>query len=88
MVSGLGLIITQGRTLTGDKIIMNKQDWLFKLRQVTQQATLEKIIARKEEVLSTQELVVFYSASDHRLAELIAGKLFDKIPAHMWKIVR
>nr|WP_206157484.1 hemolysin expression modulator Hha [Pseudomonas aeruginosa] len=66
---------------------VNKQDWLFKLRKTTELATLEKIIERKENTLTDDELVVFYSASDHRMAEIKVGKLFDKIPAHVWKYV-
>ena len=66
---------------------MNKQDWLFKLRKITEVSTLEKVIERKEDTLTSAELVVFYSASDHRLAEILSGKLFDKIPAHIWKYV-
>jgi hypothetical protein len=30
--------------------------------------------------LSDNELAVFYSAADHRLAELTMNKLYDKIP--------
>ncbi|EJJ0671525.1 hemolysin expression modulator Hha [Cronobacter sakazakii] len=66
---------------------MNKQDWLFKLRKVTDQSTLEKIIERKEYSLTPGELIVFYSAADHRLAEITVGRLFDKVPAHIWRYV-
>ncbi|MEL6008225.1 transcriptional regulator [Citrobacter portucalensis] len=66
---------------------MNKQEWLFKLRKTTELATLEKIIERKENTLTSDELVVFYSASDHRMAEIKAGKFFDKIPRHIWNYV-
>ncbi|ENA4212320.1 hypothetical protein ABGL67_004846, partial [Escherichia coli] len=30
----------------------------------------------------------FNSAADHRLAELITGKLYDRIPKEIWKYVR
>lgn len=67
---------------------VNKQEWLFRLRKTTELATLEKIIERKENTLAANELVVFYSAADHRLAEIQSGRLFDKIPSHLWKYVR
>lgn len=66
---------------------MNKQDWLLQLRRVTEITTLDKIIERKEDSLPASELVVFYSASDHRYAEIKTGKLYDKIPSHVWKLV-
>ncbi|XNM88177.1 Hha/YmoA family nucleoid-associated regulatory protein [Escherichia coli] len=34
------------------------------------------------------ELAVFYSAADHRLAELTMNKLYDKIPSSVWKFIR
>lgn len=37
---------------------------------------------------SNDELETFYAASDHRLAEITMGKLYDKIPASVWKYVR
>ncbi|ECP2364621.1 hypothetical protein IAJ37_004821 [Salmonella enterica] len=33
-------------------------------------------------------MVKFYSAADHRLAEIIMNKLFDKIPVSVWQHVR
>lgn len=67
---------------------MTRDDWLFKLRRITEIETLEKIIEKKNYELSDKELSVFYSASDHRLAELTVGKLFDKIPSCVWKLVK
>ncbi|EMX5186144.1 transcriptional regulator [Citrobacter freundii] len=66
---------------------MNKQDWLLKLRRVSEISTLDKIMERKENSLSSKELVVFYSACDHRYAEIKTGRLYDKIPPHVWKLV-
>ncbi|HDS3501247.1 TPA: transcriptional regulator [Enterobacter cloacae] len=66
---------------------MNKQDWLMKLRRISEISTLDKVIERKENSLSPGELIVFYSASDHRYAEIKTGKLYDKIPSYVWKLV-
>lgn len=50
--------------------------------------TLEKIISKKEYELRGEELVAFYSASDHRLAELTMNCLYDKVPASVWTFVK
>lgn len=67
---------------------MTREDWLFRLRKINRIDTLEKVIDKNKYELSERELVVFYSASDHRLAELIVGKLFDKVPASVWKLIQ
>ncbi|WP_240328008.1 hemolysin expression modulator Hha [Enterobacter hormaechei] len=50
--------------------------------------TLERVIEKNKYELSDNELAVFYSAADHRLAELTMNKLYDKIPSSVWKFVR
>lgn len=62
-----------------------KEYFLYRLRRCTKLETLERVIAHKELTLSEEELVVFYSAADHRLAELKMGKLYDTIPKGVWK---
>ncbi|EDQ1914837.1 hemolysin expression modulator Hha [Salmonella enterica] len=65
-----------------------RKDWLFQLRKCQFRETLDKIIEKNEHSLSAGELVTFYSAADHRLAEITMNKLFDKIPASVWQHVR
>ncbi|MGR7464155.1 hemolysin expression modulator Hha [Klebsiella aerogenes] len=67
---------------------MDKQSWLLRLRRASCITTLEKIIEHQEYSLPDNELIVFYSASDHRLAELTAGRYFDKVPRVIWSMVR
>jgi hemolysin expression modulating protein len=67
---------------------MKKDDWLLKLRRCTSRETLEKIIEKNSYQLSVNELEYFNSAADHRLAEIVMGKLYDKIPAAVWKFIR
>ena len=67
---------------------MKKEDWLLKLRRCTSRETLEKIIEKNSYQLSVNELEYFNSAADHRLAEIVMGKLYDKIPAAVWKFIR
>ncbi|PCO34639.1 hypothetical protein CQA09_29130, partial [Klebsiella pneumoniae] len=50
--------------------------------------TLERVIEKNKYELSDNELAVFYSAADHRLAELTMNKLYDKIPSSVWKFIR
>ncbi|CAI1979956.1 HHA domain-containing protein [Serratia sp. PAMC26656] len=67
---------------------MTKQDWLMQLRRCGSIETLEKVIDKNKYELSNDELETFNAASDHRLAELTMGKLYDKIPATVWQFVR
>lgn len=66
---------------------MTKMDWLLKLRRFSERETLEKIIEKKQYELSDAELTVFWSAADHRLAELVMNRLYDRIPKSVWKFV-
>ena len=68
--------------------MMTKLDYLMRLRKCTSIETLERVIEKHKYELPDDELEVFYSAADHRLAELTMNKLYDKIPASVWKFVR
>nr|WP_115783886.1 Hha/YmoA family nucleoid-associated regulatory protein [Escherichia coli] len=46
------------------------------------------IIHKNRDSLLNSERESFNSAADHRLAELITGKLYDRIPKEIWKYVR
>ncbi|WMY96090.1 MAG: hemolysin expression modulator Hha [Arsenophonus sp.] len=67
---------------------MTKMDYLLRLRKCTTIETLERVIEKNKYKLSEDELELFYSAADHRLAELTMNKLYDKIPSSVWKYVR
>ncbi|MBT0315282.1 HHA domain-containing protein [Morganella morganii] len=67
---------------------MTKLDYLMRLRKCTSIETLERVIEKNKYELTDDELEFFYSAADHRLAELTMNKLYDKIPASVWKFVR
>ena len=67
---------------------MTKIDYLMRLRKCTTLDTLERVIEKNKYELSDDELETFYSAADHRLAVLTMNKLYDKIPAEVWKYVR
>ncbi len=67
---------------------LTKTDYLMRLRRCRSIDTLERIIEMNKYKLNDSELVVFYSAADHRLAELTINKLYDKVPSSVWKLVR
>ena len=63
----------------------SKQEWLYQLRRCSSLKTLEKIIAKNQ---GSDKIEAFNSAVDHRLAELTMNKLYDKVPASVWKHVK
>ncbi len=67
---------------------LTKTDYLMRLRRCRSIDTLERVIEKNKYALPDDELVIFYSAADHRLAELTMNKLYDKVPLTVWKYVR
>ncbi|ECV7800388.1 hemolysin expression modulator Hha [Salmonella enterica subsp. enterica serovar Brandenburg] len=66
----------------------NKHEWLYQLRKCSNKETLEKVAESNRYKLSVDELEMFNSAADHRLAELTMNRLYDKVPASVWQFVR
>ncbi|QWA12461.1 hemolysin expression modulator Hha [Sodalis ligni] len=60
----------------------------MRLRKCRTLETLERVIEKNKYELSDDELEIFNSAADHRLAELTMDKLYDKVPVSVWKYVR
>ena len=71
-----------------DDTFMLFSSYLMRLRRCQTIDTLERVIEKNKYELSDNELAVFYSAADHRLAELTMNKLYDKIPSSVWKFIR
>lgn len=67
---------------------LTKIDYLMRLRRCRSIDTLERVIEKNKYELSEEALVIFYSAADHRMAELTMNKLYDKVPCSVWKYVR
>lgn len=67
---------------------MKKIDYLMRLRKCRTMETLERVIEKNKYELSDDELEIFNSAADHRLAELTMNRLYDKVPVSVWKYVR
>ncbi|EHM0998282.1 hemolysin expression modulator Hha [Salmonella enterica subsp. enterica serovar Newport] len=66
----------------------NKHEWLYQLRKCSNKKALEKITESNRYKLSDDELEMFNSAADHRLAELTMNRLYDKVPASVWQFIR
>lgn len=66
---------------------MDKKEWLFHLRRCSKRETLERIIEYKLYGLSPMDVEFFISAADHRRAELVMGKLYDKVPKQVWGLI-
>ncbi|WP_064366045.1 Hha/YmoA family nucleoid-associated regulatory protein [Pantoea ananatis] len=66
---------------------MTKTDWLMKFRRCHTLATLERVYEHLCYNGDPLEDFAMTQAYDHRKAEFAAGKLFDRVPAHVWKFV-
>lgn len=66
---------------------MTRLEWLMRFRQFTTMDKLEIVYQSLSEKLSGKSSMDMESAFDHRRAELVTSKLFDKVPAHVWKLV-
>ena len=68
---------------------LSKTEYLMRLRRISNVSTLEKVIEKKQyEDMDTDDRVAFNAAVDHRLAELITGRLYDRVPRSAWTYVR
>lgn len=68
---------------------MGRNDYLMRLRRLSSLDTLEKVIEKKRYgEMTTEDHFTFSGAADHRLAELITGRLYDRVPRPVWKWVR
>lgn len=66
---------------------MTKTDWLMKFRRCHTLETLERVYEHLCYNGDPREDFAMTQAYDHRKAEFAAGKLFDRVPAHVWKFV-
>lgn len=66
---------------------MTRNDWLLKFRRHHTLETLEKVYEHLSYTLPVPEKSEMTGAYDHRKAELVAGKLFDRVPKHIWQYV-
>lgn len=63
---------------------MNKNDFLMQFRRCQKKETLEFMIYRKVKKIPSEQIEAFWSAADHRLAEITMGKIFTRIPKPAW----
>lgn len=67
---------------------MAKQDFLFKFRRSASLETLERVFEHMRDNVAQQDMMDFLSAYDHRKAEITVGRIFDKVPSSVWRLVR
>lgn len=68
--------------------VMTRTDWLYKFRRIHNPDTLEKLYEHLSYTGDPAEEFVMTQAYDHRKAELATGKLFDRVPQHVWHFVK
>ena len=64
-----------------------RTEFLFMFRRCRTIETVEKLYEHKRDVIASQHIADLNGAYDHRKAEIIYGKLWDKVPASAWKNV-
>jgi len=67
---------------------MTRHAWLLKFRRCRSLETLEKIYEHLSYTLDVSHKPAMMQAYDHRKAELVMGKLFDRVPKHVWHFVK
>lgn len=67
---------------------MTREEWLLKFRRCSTLDTLEKVYEHRKYNGDADDEVEMTQAYDHRKAEFAAGKLFDRVPAHVWRFVK
>ncbi|PWC10157.1 hypothetical protein B4923_17140 [Brenneria roseae subsp. americana] len=66
---------------------MTKLEYLMKFRRCSNLDTLERVYEHMQEKVPVTEQSEFESACDHRRAEIIHHRLWDRVPATAWKNV-
>ncbi|HAG9521009.1 TPA: hypothetical protein HHA48_005062 [Escherichia coli] len=63
--------------------------YLMRFRACRKRDTLEKVYQSMLDRNQVPECDygAFESAADHRRAEIVSGKLWDKVPSHVWRYV-
>lgn len=67
---------------------MTRNDWLFKFRRYHTLDMLDKVYEHIYYNGDSAEEFVMTQAYDHRKAELAMGRLFDRVPKHVWQYVK
>ena len=66
---------------------MTKMDFLLRLRRCSKLETLELVVNHQRERMSLKWVNEFELAADHRRAEIITGRLFDRVPRTVWQLL-
>lgn len=63
---------------------MTKMDFLLRLRRCSRLETLEQVTSYQRHRVPASWVNEFELAADHRRAEIITGRLFDRVPQAVW----
>jgi hemolysin expression modulating protein len=63
---------------------MTKTDFLWQLRRCTWLEMLDQVIGHRRYRVPQKWINEFELAADHRRAEIITGRLFDRVPKAVW----
>lgn len=66
---------------------MTRDEWLLKFRRHQSPDTLEKVYEMLKYSGDPADEYAMTCAWDHRRAELATGRLFDRVPMHVWRFV-
>ncbi|EAR5753110.1 hypothetical protein ERR74_21330 [Salmonella enterica] len=65
-----------------------RSEFLYMFRRCRAIDTVERLYEHKRDTVPEEHMVDFLGAYDHRKAEVIYGKIWDKVPASAWKNVK
>ncbi|WP_067700507.1 MULTISPECIES: Hha/YmoA family nucleoid-associated regulatory protein [unclassified Erwinia] len=67
---------------------MTRHEFLLHFRRCSRLETLEKVYEHLIHTRPATLVDIIASAYDHRKAELITGRLYDRVPAAVWTFVK
>lgn len=67
---------------------MDRLSYLYKFRKCLKLDSVEKLYEHMRDNIPEKEVMAFLSAYDHRKAEIICGKIWDKVPPQAWGMVK
>lgn len=63
---------------------MKKNDFLMQFRRCQKKRNFRIYDLSKSKKIPSEQIEAFWSAADHRLAEITMGKIFTRIPKPAW----
>ena len=67
---------------------MDRLGYLYKFRKCLKLDSVERVYEHMRDSIPDSDVMAFLSAYDHRKAEITCGKIWDKVPAQAWGMVK